>query len=339
MLKGFIARRMVEKTRSRRYEIAELEQKHVDTVRPFPDDSSRFYGGDQNGNAIITRIAFRGPGRPPEFWYDLRLNGKGHLHMSPGELPEGDDFRLGLMQYECLTPGKKWRLQCTGPLLSAKGMHQSKLDLLFEHRHPILDYADSSDKRLIAKAIAKRTWTPAFFRKLKDLEQTRYEQFGTLTGTLTLDNETIPLRLLAVRDRSFGSRDWRRWDSHYTLSGRTADGWCWSATAILYDFCGPLYAGFVVSPDGKIDAVLSCTSLDEIGEKDMWPEKGQIVLKTRAGKTHKLDFTRTGTFPYLMDESYIMKEGIGSYRFDGHPGEGLIEFGFNKTLYGDQIPV
>lgn len=329
---------MLEKNKTRRYELVELEKKQVDLSCPFPSDSSCFYGGDQNGNAFITRIAFRGPGRPTEFWYDLRLNGKGHLNMAPGELPEGEGFRLGLMHYECVTPGRKWRLKCEGPLRSAHGVYRSKLDLLFEQRHPLFDYADGADRRLIAKTVAKRPWTPVFLKKVKELEQTLYEQFGTIEGTLTLDNETVPLRLLAVRDHSFGSRDWRNWDSHYRMSGRTADGWGWAARAILYDFCGPFYSGFVVSPDGKSDVIVSCTSLDEIGEKDMWPETGRIVMKTASGKTHTLDFTRTGTFPYLMDDVYIMKEGIGTCRFNGRPGEGLVEFGFNKALYGDQIP-
>ena len=63
MLKQFIARQMVKRTKRRQFPVEFLEQKHVDLSQPFPNDSSYFYGGDKEGNAFISRMAFRGPDR------------------------------------------------------------------------------------------------------------------------------------------------------------------------------------------------------------------------------------------------------------------------------------
>jgi len=46
-----------------------------------------------------------------------------------------------------------------------------------------------------------------------------------------------------------------------------------------------------------------------------------------------MEFFRNGHFPYLMDESYSMYEAIGSYRFDGSDGLGMVEFGFKRERY------
>lgn len=339
MIKRWLARKMVNRTKARRFGIEELEQKHVSLAQPFPNDSSCFYGGDSDGNALITRLAFRGPERAPEFWYDVRLVGHGQLRMSPGSLVEGNGFALGPMGYECVEPGAKWRLRCAGPLRGADGSeHHSRLDLTFIARHPVFDYADSSDRRLIADAVAKEKWSRAFFRQLQDLEQTHYEQFGVLEGTVTVDDATLPLHLLAVRDHSFGSRDWRTWDRHYWVSGCTPEGWGWTAVAIRYDFCGPLYAGFVVDPAGASDAIVECTSLAELSRDGVWPEQGRVQFATRSGKRHTVEFRRDGVFAYLMDRAYLMKEGIGVYQLDGMPARGLLEFGFKSATYGDQVP-
>jgi len=70
------------------FPVEHLEQKHVDLTLPFPNDSSFFYGGDKAGNAFITRMAFRGPDRPHEYWFDFYLQGKGYFD-ARWPLPEG----------------------------------------------------------------------------------------------------------------------------------------------------------------------------------------------------------------------------------------------------------
>jgi hypothetical protein len=58
MVKLFISRLMVKRTKKRIFPVAYPEQKHVDLTQPFPNDSSYFYGNDTAGNAFIARMAF-----------------------------------------------------------------------------------------------------------------------------------------------------------------------------------------------------------------------------------------------------------------------------------------
>ncbi|MEI6456348.1 MAG: hypothetical protein WCO93_08665 [bacterium] len=97
MLKLFIARQMVKRTKNRLFPVDYLEQKHVDLNEPYPNDSSYFYGGDKEGNAFITRMAFRGPDRSLEHWFDFYLKGHGYFGLKSAPGPEGDGFQQGTL--------------------------------------------------------------------------------------------------------------------------------------------------------------------------------------------------------------------------------------------------
>jgi hypothetical protein len=324
---------MVNRQR-KEFPVEYLEQKHVDLDLPFPNDSSFFYGGDKEGNAFICRMAFRGPGRKHEYWFDLFLKGQGFFGIREDPGPDGEGHQMGNLKWEPVEIGKKWRITYNGKLSDEHGnSHESKVDLTFTGEHPIYNFADSSDRNLIAKAIASEKWTKEFFFKLKELSQTHIEQTGNINGTIILDGKENIVSFRAMKDHTFGSRTWLTWDRHYWISGLADNGYQWTVTTIRYDFLGRLTAGFVIDPKGKVDAITDCTNLEEVSKDKLLPDHGIISLKMRSGKSHKMEFFRNGHFPYLMDDSYSMYEGIGSYKFDGSDGLGMIEFGFKKERY------
>lgn len=339
MLKNALARLMLTRQRRHALSVSELESKHVDPAQPFPNDSSCFYGGDEAGNAAIFRLAFRGPSRAAECWLDFRLAGGPIVGLPENHGPESDGFAYGDVAFVCEEPGKRWRIRYQGPLAERGGgaARDGALDLVFTATHPLFDYAESTDRRLVAQAIARERWTRAFFLKLKDLGQVHYEQFGRLQGTVRFGDRVAELDLLTTRDHSFGSRDWANWERHFWLSGVTADGYGFTAVAIRYDFCGPIYAGFTIDPDGSSDAIVECTSLEEVSRRTLWPTEGVVQLRCRSGARHTLEFQRDGVFAYEGDGLYLMKEGIGRFRWDGRPAYGLCEFGFGKARYGREI--
>jgi hypothetical protein len=333
MIKQILARRMVNRQR-KQYPIEYLEQKHLDLTLPFPNDSSFFYGGDKEGNAFICRMAFRDPKRKHEYWFDFYLKGVGFFGIKDDPGPDGEGFQMGNLKWEPVEIGKTWRITYQGELKDDEGKpHDANVDLLFTGEHPIYNFADSSDRNLIAKAIASEKWTKDFFLKLQELSQTHIEQTGNIQGTLILDGKTHNLSLRAMKDHTFGSRTWLTWDRHYWISGLAENGYQWTVTTIRYDFLGRLTAGFVIDKDGVVDAIIDCSNLEEVSKEQLIPDQGVILLKMRSGKTHKLEFFRHGHFPYLMDNSYSMYEGIGTYKFDGSDGLGMVEFGFKRERY------
>lgn len=333
MFKQFIARQMVNRQR-KFFPVEYLEQKHLDLSLPFPNDSSFFYGGDKQGNAFICRMAFRDPKRTHEYWFDFYLKGIGFLGIKKDPGADGAGFQMGNLKWEPVEVGKIWRITYEGKLTDEQGNdHDSKVDLLFTGEHPIYNFADSSDRNLIAHAIASEKWNKEFFLKLKELDQTHLEQTGNIQGTLILDGKTHNFVFRAMKDHTFGSRTWLTWDRHYWISGLAENGYQWTVTTIRYDFLGRLTAGFVIDKEGTVDAIIDCTNLEEISREQLLPDHGFIDLKMRSGKTHKIEFVRNGHFPYLMDNSYSMYEAIGTYKFDGSDGLGMVEFGFKRERY------
>lgn len=333
MLKQFIARQMVNRQR-KFFPVEHLEQKHVDLSLPFPNDSSFFYGGDKEGNAFICRMAFRDPKRAHEYWFDFYLKGLGFFGIKDDPGADGEGFQMGNLKWEPIEIGKSWRISYSGIVKDEKGAtHESVVDLVFTGEHPIYNFADSSDRNLIAKAIASEKWNKEFFVKLQELSQTHIEQTGNITGTIQLDGVTHEVVFRAMKDHTFGSRTWLTWDRHYWISGLAEDGHQWTVTTIRYDFLGRLTAGFVIDKEGHVDAIVDCTNLEEISKDRLLPDAGVINLKMRSGKTHQIEFKRNGHFPYLMDNSYSMFEGIGTYKFDGSEGLGMVEFGFKRERY------
>ncbi|MGA2822793.1 MAG: hypothetical protein ABSE72_04640 [Bacteroidales bacterium] len=44
---------MVKRNKSRQFPVEIPEKKHVDLIQTFPNDSSYFYEGDREGNALL----------------------------------------------------------------------------------------------------------------------------------------------------------------------------------------------------------------------------------------------------------------------------------------------
>ena len=107
----------------------------------------------------------------------------------------------------------------------------------------------------------------------------------------------------------------------------------WTVTTIKWQFLGRLTAGFITAPDGTTDAIVACTDLETVSKEQLLPNHGLVEIKTRSGKTHRMEFWRHGEFPYLHDGKYMMREGIGTYKFDGSDGVGMVEFGFHADRY------
>jgi hypothetical protein len=334
MLKTLIARQMVKRTKSRQYPVDFLEQKHVDQTQPYPNDSSFFYGGDNAGNAFITRMAFREPKRPNEYWFDFFLKEAGYFGLISSPGAEGQGFQQGSLKWEAIETGKIWRITFEGSVHDRAGKpYRCIVNLVFTGEHPIYDFARSSDHKAIARAIATEKWTRSFFHAMKDTHQVHYEQTGTLKGTILLNGKTYALDMMGSRDHSFGSRNWLTWDRHYWITGVSDSGIHWTVTTIKWQFLGRLTAGFITSSDGTTDAIVECTGLDEISKEQLLPDHGTVKIRTRSGKNHILEFWRHGEFPYLHDGKYMMREGIGTYKFDGCDGVGMVEFGFHADHY------
>jgi len=338
MLKKFLAREIVKHTVKRRFSIEFLEQKQVSQKNPYPNDSSFFYGGDSKGNAFITRMVFREPEKRNEYGFDCYLAGLGYfgLTISPGE--EGTGFQQGALHWIPVKTGSIWRILFEGTLIDHhEKAHYCNTNLLFTGNHPIYEFEKSYDIRTIADAIAAEKWTKQFCHQMKSTKMIHYEQTGTLTGTILLDETPVKVTMPSRRGHSFGSFNWDNRDRHYRMTGTSVEGFHWSVTTIQWKFMKHLTVGFITYPDGSTDAIVDYPDEDAILNQKRLPDHGKISMTTRSGKIHHLEFLRKNEFNYLHDDKYGVKLSIGECRFDGAEGVGLVEFGYDLNKAG-QFP-
>lgn len=335
MFKYTLAKWMVSRKRKTEYSPDFIEQKHVISDLENCNDSSFFYGSDHKGNAFICRMAFRG-NRPGEWWFDFYLKDKGFIGLKADPGPQGDGFKMGNLEWNCLQTAKSWEIKYSGPLADNNGKNfNAAVKLVFTGEVPMFELSGNSDPRMVAEAISKEKWNRDFFNKLKVIDQVHIEQMGKLEGTIVLDGETIPLKFQALRDHSFGARNWADWTRHFWISGQTDSGYCWTVTSLRLNFLKQLTAGFIITPDKKVSPIYSCDGDTELLNIHPVPDTSSLRMKTADGKEYHLEYQRHGVFPYLMDGVYHMREAIGTYTFNGEKGLGMIEFGFDKRVYGD----
>lgn len=102
-----------------------------------------------------------------------------------------------------------------------KRWYKVKFEAEFTSDLPHFTVDTDSDRKALARALAKETWTKEFFEILERLfwidvqneknyridfssHQTHYEQMGMIKGRLTIDGKTEEIDMMGFRDHSFG---------------------------------------------------------------------------------------------------------------------------------------
>jgi hypothetical protein len=175
--------------------------------------SDSFYvgGGDlRSGLAFYARIGARPnegvveaalgvwlpptrPGLPPRFLLAFARE------PAPADLPAAP-IAAGALSLSCAVPFEHWRLAVDG-----EARLWARAEDLGEHPEAHQKIAVSGDLRFTS-------WVPPFHfdAGLTDAVATRhYEQPGTVSGVLVVGEERFPVHGAAMRDHSWGVRDWQ----------------------------------------------------------------------------------------------------------------------------------
>jgi hypothetical protein len=171
------------------------------------------------------------------------------------------------------------------------------------------------------------TWTTDGTPYHYDLT-TRYEIPCLVTGTVTIEGETLTVDGQGQRDHSWGVRDW--W----------AFGWCWCSLRLddgtrvhLADIRMlpgvPVFFGYVQTP-GEVHP-LSALSVTEDADKEGFPTRARIELATEAGHDLGIDVTPVAFGPVLLRNddgrtSRFPRALLHCRTDDGRSGSGWIEW-------------
>lgn len=307
---------------------AQLESLHLRPEAPGYNDSSYLWGRGSDGTALVARLSIRTHAKS-EVWFSFRAPGQPIAAVEPPLHPHDEGMAAGGLRLDVLEPGKRWRIEYSGPLRRDGRSIDCEASLQFRSDHALVDFSHAVAPATLARALAAQPWSRRFFEQLEEIRTIHYEQAGRLTGTITLGGHEHAIDVPSLRDHSFGRRRWSSWRRHFWFTGLCEDGRSFNATRIRYDFVGPLVAGFLQSGGGEPVAIEETSPFEIFGAPGQVPRTAELWLTARGGRRHRLVLTTDGAFEFAMDDgAYVIHEGIATFELDGVPGVGIAELGW-----------
>ena len=317
---------VVLRSRARKpLDYSRVERRQPSDKSPHVNDSFYFGGRDAHGTSAVFRLGFR-PGLPTERWCDLVLPGRGHLAgYGPAE-PDAAAIRCGGLELDCLEPARSWAVRWSGPMRCGGRTHDVRADLRFTADAAVVDFARDGDSRGLAGYLARERWSGEWLRKLRDLRQVHYEQGGTLEGRVSVDGADRGVRLAAVRDHSFGSRNWSAMRRHAWLMALLDDGSHVNLSLVSYDFLPYMHSGYRVARD-RVSPVTRAPRFEDIPSEISRGTSFTASFGAGDPENLRLECSVDEVLEYSMDGRYRFFEGLAAFRLGGRSGVGICEFG------------
>jgi hypothetical protein len=197
---------------------------------------------------------------------------------------------------------------------------------------PEFETTRDCDISSLANALAAEKWVKGFADGVRENHQNHIEQFGRITGVLTVDGRKIQIDSPAIRDRSNGRRRWSDMNLHMWIEMLTDDGELYNISTVRYPSLNVagIIAGYKSTSAGNI-ALVGLEIPDGLGRSGDVPKTAKMKM-TFADKTVaeiEYDEEMTFLFPFENGE-YIIYEGVASAMINGKHARGITEFGYNK---------
>lgn len=250
-------------------------------------------------------------------------------------LPIHEDAVLerGALQFRCLAPLHRWRLQAdvvclavpnSGELTSVLAAAQADpagvervpvaFDLRFEARMPAYRYPDNALDFL-------------------GRGQQHFEQMGKVSGWLRTDSAKAPFSALASRDRSWGVRDWLRPES-YTWAHLAFEKMC--VGAVLGRSQGGERSSGYVYRDRRFDPIARVVMNTDHDPRNLHLLSGGARIVTAAGKELEVVFEPLSFFHVILARGGATQchDSVTTVicRCDGQVGQGVLEHERREVL-------
>ena len=293
------------------------------------NNSYYFSAHHANGESLFLRLGLRGNGER-EIWFAYRDSE--HLYSCPMSLCTTNNSPIKVF---CEETGSKWKILFDGVLECLDSPAEKKkahFEGTFIATAPIFDFFLHSNLKPMAKAFAIEKWNRNFFKEVQKNNQTHYEQPGILTGELTIGDEKKSIDMPALRDHSFGKRDWNYMDKHVWLMALLENGDALNISMVSYPAIRNICVGNLYQNGNSISAIEIHTPNDLIGN-GKGADTFTVHCRLENGDNLLIKVTREIHIPYFFsDNQYQLLEGIGRFMVNDIKARGIIEFGFNKDL-------
>ena len=326
-LKASLIRRSLEKRRlANPFSLEAAEHFSLDPDADETQSNSYYFScHDIAGNSLLFRYARRGQGKT-ELWFAYK-DADGRAYINDKQLIVGEDAPAGV---KCAAAGSEWTFFFDGSVkeLSSGRVLRAKFDGTFTAAGKVFSFGHDLDARVLAGAIAKEKWSKAFFADLQKNDQVHYEQPGKVTGVLELDGKPTYCTYPAMRDHSFGRRDWNYMNRHFWLMALFEDGRSLNANMVSYPAIKSLQTGYFITKAGTV-CVAEASILDAVVPGAV-PDRFTYRARLLDGRTFDVVCEKETEFIFPFDGgAYTIYEGVGTFALDGAVGRGVLEFGWN----------
>lgn len=300
-------------------------------------DTNSYYFSAHNleGNSVFMRRAERGD-QTVEIWFAYKT--KDVIYTNKKQLFQLNESPLNV---KCIETAKTWEAIYNGESYLAKIDKQgvakvsgkaikTQVNLVFDATSDIFDFTYHLNPRIMAEVLANETWNKTFQKNMKENQQRHYEQQGKATIHLDLDGNKTDLKLTAMRDHSFGRRDWNYMDRHIWLMALLGERESLNVNMVSYPHMKGLKTGYY-EKNGTVKNIEVFPALDKFVPTGSVPNDMNYDIILENGHAFHVEATKELEIQFPFDNgNYTICEGIGTFDINGYPARGIIEFGFNK---------
>ena len=325
--KSSLIRRSLDKRRSANPFIVDAAENYSLPTDADENQINSYYfsGHDLNGTSLIFRYAVRGKNKT-EVWFAYR-DSYGNAFINTKQHYQDEDSGVRLV---CEESASEWTFHWSGELksLSSGRVVAASFSGRLSASGKIFEFGHDIESRVLAEAIAAQKWSGALFNELKANDQTHYEQPGRIEGTLDIDGGGIEISLPAVRDHSYGRRDWNYMNKHFWLMALFEDSASLNANMVSYPALNDLRTGYYETPAETVSIVTAAIEGDV--QPGGVPESFAYTAELADGRKLRVVCKREEVFFFPFNNGeYLLYEGVGTFDLDGVKGRGILEFGWN----------
>nr|XP_054748523.1 uncharacterized protein LOC129254092 [Lytechinus pictus] len=303
------------------------------------------FGVSATGEWLVARIGLR-PNGERSCWFVLGLPGIGDLvHAQyPDCVVQGDlssGFKAGGLTMEVVEPMKLWRISYNG--LCKAGFQENikstderplihvRCSFMWSAFTPIFNFDTDLNSWHNSGNVAKEPWNREFFKKLRGMHQTHYEQYGMLRGVVKVeghDERTLVMR--GIRDHSYGVRDWAAFYRYALHFGVLEDGSSFQVGVFsIPGYLSHLSIGYLFMPNGVKYALTSTDiSLPKLLCGNQPPDKYSFTFSIEDGRKLWVKVEVESSPVFYMGSNWEVKvhERKAKFTVSGVRGWGISEF-------------
>ena len=302
----------------------------------FDINSYYFSAHNLGGESLLFRQALRGEGFH-EMWFVYHTK-DGTYANKISSYTNGNPSGLSLSLVEA---GREWKFKFRGKLVKMRidetrlaSFSDQEVDVeaegTFRANSAMFDFAYHLDRELLADALAKEKWNRRFKNDSKLNQQTHIEQQGVIEATIKIDGRDHSFKANAMRDHSFGRRDWDYMDRHIWLMALIREGEALNLNRVSYPHMSQLVTGYY-EKDNRVQQISKKTNMARIPNNGFVPDKFSYHVELQNGLIFDVKAEVEVIIPFVFNEGkYVLFEGIGSFDINKRKARGIIEFGFNE---------